>query len=320
MAIPWTASPRATSSWRNERDPGTHGGRRAFPRILACAAFLARKLAPCGVALLAGCNPNVIEGSVADVQGNPLPGVAVQAQSGGAQAITDALGQYRLPFLPGKVTLEFMKTGYTPGRLELTVGQWRRVQANAVALWPLPPSKGVYLFERFRYQAMGAAEPRPYRMGLRDAVHGAAKSPDVTTENPNPCMVCFKMPDYDLAFCKMRLADVSLPGFDSGGATEKVWIRAQPLPVLLEPIDQPDATLVELRLSRPLEPGVYGIHWGALDGYASTDSRVFLFRVAEPGKTLTPEEESATPPAPDEKSPTPVKPRDAAPGEDVPGY
>jgi hypothetical protein len=242
---------------------------------------------------MAGCRPNVIEGAVVDVKGDALPCVAVtvtheRAQGfrarDGAQSLTNALGRYRVPFQPGSVELEFIKTGYTPGRLLLTVPASREVPATTVILWQLPAGKGVYLFENFRYEALSAVEPRPYRAGQHEVVHGAPRNPELGTENANPMILCYKMPDYDIALCKLQLAEVALPGMENVTFTEKVWIRAEPLPVTLERIDEPEGSLFELRLSRPLEPGVYGIHWGALDGYTTTDPRVFLFRVAEPGE------------------------------------
>jgi hypothetical protein len=50
-----------------------------------------------------------------------------------------------------------------------------------------------------------------------------------------------------------------------------------------------------------LTPGVYAVHWGALEGYTTTDSRMFLFRVGE-----------AEPP-PAEAQPTPEKPPEQTP-------
>lgn len=230
----------------------------------------------------AGCTRGVIEGMVVDVQGQALPGVAVGVADGGKQVLTDGCGRYKLPYAPGGLQVVFFKAGYTPGRLDVEVAEARRVEATTVVLWRLPLSKGVYLFENHRYHQLGAAEPKRYRLGDHSLVYGAQKMPEVETLNTTPLVLAYKMPHYDVALCRMQQVEAALPESVDDSYTVAVWVRADPLPVVLDPIDEPDATLIELALSRPLEPGVYGVHWGALDGHTTTDPRVFLFRVTEP--------------------------------------
>ncbi len=234
------------------------------------------------VVLVAGCERSVIEGMVVDVKGEALPGVAVGLVNGEAQGVTDACGRYKLAFEPGALEIEFIKTGYTPGRLDLRVHEARLVDAATVVLWPLPLSKGVYLFEGYRYRQMEAAEPQPYRTNEHDVVHGIERAPELETQNRTPLILCYKMPHYDVHFC--RLEQVEAASFQSPDLmyAQRVWVRAESLPVVIDPIDEPEASLIELRLSRPLDPGVYAVHWDALDGYTTTDPRAFLFSLTEP--------------------------------------
>ena len=60
------------------------------------------------------------------------------------------------------------------------------------------------------------------------------------------------------------------------------------------PLDEPDRLLVELAPAAMLEPGTYAVHWGAFEGLASLEPRVFLFRVPDPAAT---EEEKEAEPA-----------------------
>jgi hypothetical protein len=58
------------------------------------------------------------------------------------------------------------------------------------------------------------------------------------------------------------------------------------------PADEPKHLLGEVRFLDALEPGVYALHWGALNGYSATDSRLFLFAVPSP----EPPPQEASPP------------------------
>ena len=233
--------------------------------------------------LAAGCEPSVIEGTVADVKGDVLPGVGVGAVGDTRQVVTDARGRYALPFEPGALQLVFIKTGYTPGRLDLVVEGARTVQATTVVLWPLPTGKGVHLFEDFRYRQLVEVTSQSYEMAGGDLVQGVKVTPDLVTQTETPMLLCFKMPHYDVRFCRLRQVAVPSPESPDPAYAQEVWASEDTLPALLEPIDEPEGSLVEMRLEAPLTPGVYAVHWGALDTHAPTDPRAYLFRVAEPG-------------------------------------
>jgi len=50
----------------------------------------------------------------------------------------------------------------------------------------------------------------------------------------------------------------------------------------MEPIDLPEGQLQRVVVDRPLQPGVYAVHWGAIEGYTTLDARAYVFRVVEP--------------------------------------
>jgi hypothetical protein len=103
------------------------------------------------------------------------------------------------------------------------------------------------------------------------------------------------MPGYDVHFCRLHVIPASSP---QGSDRREVWASEVSLPVELVPIDEPERCLVQIRLSEALTPGLYGVHWGALEGYTATDPRLFLFEVvdaAHPEKTASPEPEKPAP-------------------------
>jgi len=245
--------------------------------------------------LLCGCDRAVISGTVTDIQGLPLPGVAVIANTGNAQTLTDALGRYTLSAPRNVAGIRLIKDGYTSGYLELQSGQSGSFAVRTVALWHLPPGAGVYLVEDYLFRATTPGEPKPYATdkGPVYAVHVVA--PIEKTTQTKPLIICHKMPAYDVRLARLRNVQVTGPdgGFD-------VWAAETNSPVEAVPIDEPERYLVEIRLAEPLTPGTYALHWGALDGRTSTESRTFLFVVEDPNK---PSEA-----APPEARPAPEKP------------
>lgn len=253
-------------------------------------------------AAFVACDRAVIEGTANDTKGEALPGVVVTVEGGEAQAVTDALGRYKIPYEPGAVELVFMKTGYTPGRLVIEIAELRHVSARPVALWCLPQSPGAYLFEDYRYRPAAPETPKPFTTpDGAGIVHGIQRLPDLEeTVFREPVLVVFKMPLYDVRLCRLSTVQAAPPeAASSAGAdveTKEVWQAEAPLPVEVLPVDEPKRRLAQLRLFRPLESGVYAVHWGSLEGYASTDPRAFLFRVIDPAQADLVEESEAQSP------------------------
>ena len=253
----------------------------------------------CAALLLPGCEPTAtIKGAALDIQGQHLPGVSVTVPNGGGAASTDALGRYSLRVAPGSLRLDFHKTGYTAGWLALDVPTATIVQADNIQLWPLPESKGVYLFQDFRYSALDRAEPKRYLDKNNRNIFGVMRAPQAATLNTAPLLIAHKLPTYDVQAHRIEKTQAALPTASSGAPGETIWAPVEEIRVIASPIDEPDRLLIDLRFERPLVPGDYAIHWGALQGFTTNDTRAFLLHIAAPNE--------AEIEAPAEPAPTPT--------------
>ena len=239
---------------------------------------------------LSGCESGaVVEGLVVDFQGQPLPGVAVIHARDGAQTITNALGTYRLRIQPGETGLEYRKTGYTPGNLQLNIERPRLVEANTVLLWPLPIEKGVYLFKDFRYHELERMEPEAYQQEDGSPLLALPRTPEMETDLESLRLLCYDMPPFDVRL--HRLSEITARKPMTGAVEETVWGPVETISILSAPIDEPEQLLLEIDLLSTLQPGVYAVHWGALDGYTTLDSRCYVFRIADPEEDEATEED-----------------------------
>lgn len=254
-------------------------------------------LAAICLAALAGCDRSLISGKVVNIRGEALPGVAVQVEGTSYQALTDGLGEYRVPYDPGHVVLQFMKTGYTPGILELTAEAPREINAQTVSLWELPRDKGVYLYENFRYRETTRIVPEEFVTRERRRVYATRRWPEIETTATAPVILCYKITDWEVRFCRLELTELftPLPGGDLEEAA--VLARTRTIPARLSAVDEPEGLLRQIELPGPLEPGTYAVHWGALDGATDTDPRIFMFSVVDYMLTLPPEPEDEEEPS-----------------------
>ncbi|HPO13024.1 MAG TPA: carboxypeptidase regulatory-like domain-containing protein [Candidatus Hydrogenedentes bacterium] len=254
---------------------------------------------------LAACErPLILKGQVKDVQGQTLPGVAVAVRNSEYEVATDGRGQYSLHCSPGEMTVDFMKTGYTPGVLQVTIQDRITAEARDVVLWPLPVRKGVYLFENFRYQETTRTEPKRYLSTENKPVFGIKRDPACSTQVPitgdkgfqEPLIIAFKMPDYDLQLHRVNKMEAIIPQQrqvqpleSSPGdlpasqlVKDSVWTAVDTIETLLAPVDEQGRQLFIVRPLKPLSSGVYAVHWGALEGHTSTAPEVYLFQVIGP--------------------------------------
>ena len=244
-----------------------------------------------------------IRGMVTDISGQALPGVVVRVTGTEFGALTNALGRYSLGAAPGHLQLEFMKTGYTPVRTAITVDTIGIVEAAPVALWPLPMGEGVYLFQNYRYYQTTYPRPNRYKVEEQGGVAVGTpvcpelrihwEDPEYESDRNPPVLIGHKMPAYDARMNKMRRVNAALIHEASRSRTstenagniqyhEEIWIADQPVPLRSRILDEAERLLVELRPIQALEPGVYAIHWGALEGYDSIEPRIFLFEIEAP--------------------------------------
>jgi hypothetical protein len=252
---------------------------------------------------LVGCERNKIKGRVLDVQGETLPGVAVHVEGTEFQALTNPLGEYSVEYQPGALALNFIKSGFTPGRLELKVDALKGVDAADVLLWRLPEGWGVYLVEDARYNSVNPIAPDVFTTVSDTLVYGVKKGPEVSTTNATPMIVCYKLPRNEVRFCRMASMEIEVRPPDVKGAVDKskgqkvtVWTVKEKLPVTVTRIDEPEGLLQQIQFTGPLAPGCYAVHWGALEGHTELDKRIFYFNVVDPNAPPPP------PPGPPEKA------------------
>ena len=260
-------------------------------KIAGLVLLLAAGMVACNRAQLVG--DAEIRGSVVDIRGEPIPGVVVSLSDPLTQCLTDGLGEYSLRTEPGRVVLHFMKTGYTSGTMEIEDTGSGTVLARPLSLWCLPQTSGLFLFEDFNYRRAAALKPRPYLDSKNQVIYGVGKlTGTIETQATQPLLLCYKMPSYDAKLCSLAAIEAATP--ESPTLKEKVWVFGESVPLAMAPVDEPQRLLWEVRLMEPLKPGVYAIHWGALDGFTTTDERIFVFAVAQPsGESSVPAEAAA---------------------------
>lgn len=240
--------------------------------------LLAAGLVSCNRAELVGGAE--IRGIVVDLRGEPIPGVVVTISDPLTQCLTDGLGQYSLRTEPGRAELHFMKTGYTSGTMLIEDTGTGAVLARPLSLWCLPQTTGLFLFEDYKYRRVAPLKPRPYVESNDHVIYGVGKLTGIIeTQSPQPLLLCYKMPSYDAKLCRLATVDAAAP--DSPAIKDKVWVFSESAPLAMAPVDEPERLLWEVRLMAPLEPGIYALHWGAFDGYTTTDERIFAFAVAQ---------------------------------------
>lgn len=279
-----------------------HGARAARDGILPPTA---RLLLFAGALVIAGCDPRVaVTGEVRNVDGEPLPGVSVKAEAAQAFGVTNGNGVFgRRPNLlavpPGPWELVYIKSGFTTAYQEIETGDARTVEAPPVTLWPLPAARGVYLLEGIHYTSLTRATPERYRALNGGAAYGLNEKirPEVELAESPAFFVSHKMATYDWQLSRLETVRVFRPGVEAPPSgeevdeslTESIWAAAVRLPVETIPVDLPERLLWQIRPAVPMQPGVYAIHWGALDGDSTTEESVYLIGIQAPEAEAEPE-------------------------------
>lgn len=220
--------------------------------------------------------------AVVDIAGEALPGVAVSVYGADRQAVTDGTGQYRISAPRGYHQIDFEKTGYAPARVVLDGVEGSSVDMPQTVMWPLPDSQGVYAFENGRYRSLTRVEPHRYLSGETTSVFGSKKGPESFIDPKKmPMLVVYRLPGFDLQLSSLH--QVELTPAEAGAAAQgykvPTWVTERRISMHTRPVDSPAGLLLELESDEPLPPGDYAIHWGAYDGFATTDARAYLFRV-----------------------------------------
>jgi hypothetical protein len=237
-------------------------------------------------ALFTGCGKSVIQGVVQDMHGETLPGVSVRVMGSDRSALTDARGKYLLTHELGMFQVVYAKSGYTTALADLYYSEPALNQQSPVELWSLPPKEGVFHFTGTRYDAIDQRTFRKYFLSDGTIEQALREMPDHTIAGERPLLLCFKTPRRNAKLARLQEVEAHLPTDPS--QTFGVWIAGGSVPVDLIPVVPSDPSLLQVRLVEPLQPGMYALHWGALDGHSSLDERIFIFVVtAEPTIDLT---------------------------------
>ncbi len=246
----------------------------------------ARRLGLFGVFLLslAGCERAIVEGRALNARGEALPGVVVRIAGTDRQDLSDALGQYRLTSerTRGDARLQLSKSGYAPAEVTVQIGRRLVVPAPDATLWPLPLNPGVYSFSGAQYVSADWVLPKQYYLKDGSTAFGAElpETLRASVDASDVYIVCFRTPRYNARLSRLSTAEATVPGLDSESL--QVWVESGTIGAGLTAIDHPAGQLLRVVVDRPLEPGVYGVHWGAMEGYTTLENRVYAFEIAAP--------------------------------------
>lgn len=307
------------------KNPRRAGRNTTIARSLSfLSAFAGRRARIVPVALLCllgvGCQPRVgLQGLVTNLDGEPLPGVAVKVEALQAFSISNGNGIFgtrpnTLGVPPGTWELSYIKSGYTTEFHTITTGKGRLLEVPPVSLWPLPAAKGVYVLEGLNYRPFTRATPDRYLRDDNSPVYGIKQEPELLLEAPPELIISHKMASYDWQLSRLEATEVLRQGVTASGADaapesvgDNVWAAAIRLPIQALPVDQPEQLLWRINVSAPLGPGFYAIHWGGLDGDTTTEESVYLFGIADPEATA-PEETAGDADSP-QNAETPQEPQ-----------
>ncbi|GMV99225.1 MAG: hypothetical protein AMXMBFR84_03640 [Candidatus Hydrogenedentota bacterium] len=268
------------------------------------------------LAVCAGCTPNVINGTVTDIRGEALPGVAVEIVGMDRQALTNPRGEYKLRYAQAEtLSLAFFKTGYTPGLVELPIEGPSAKQVTPVALWPLPNVNGVFLYEDFEYIRARPVEPERYVTDATGTVYGTLTSSDVGTTNPEPLILCYKMPKYGAHLYKLATLEGRLQESGEEGDMLNVLVPVREIPIAYTAIDEPQGQLMQIQPLQPLAPDSYVVEFGVVSGENVRETRMFLFYVFDPMLAPPATEETAAEEKPEEAGEPKSSERESNPDE-----
>lgn len=239
---------------------------------------------------LAACSRDTIQGRVTNMRGEALPGVTVVVAGTSTQDLTDGLGRYRIAVPAGSDALVFSKSGYTSAKVPLTAGRGAPPEA---VLWVLPTNAGVYDAGQHHYRESTWVVPKQHYLKDGSAAFGVELPAGVLESTTEPFLLAHRTPRYNAQLSRLVPEAARLQGIEEKSI--EVWVEAGTMAVGLEPLDPAESLLLRVQIGRPLEPGVYGIHWGAMEGYTTLDNRVFLFRVPEPPEADAAGETEAAP-------------------------
>ena len=266
-----------------------------------CAVGLSAWVALMALALsTAGCAPQVgVQGQVYNIEGEPLPGVSVRVEQLGAFSVSNGSGFFgkrpnTLSLPPGTWELAYFKTGFTTVRQSIITGDIRTLEVPPVQLWPLPSAKGVYSLDRLTYRPFTRLTPERHLRDNNTPVFGVKLTPELKLPAAPSMIISHRMANYDWQLSRMEEVRVLREGFepyppgetpkeeDLEARMETIWATSVRLPIQTLPVDEPEQQLWRIVPSVELGPGIYAVHWGALDGDPGTEPSAYLLEIVDP--------------------------------------
>jgi len=96
--------------------------------------------------LMAGCTrARTLDGQVVDIWGSPIEGATVVLEGHVVRPMTDAYGNFELPWVVGKQKIKAGKEGYIQEHLEIEVIDGGEVPNPVLKLYPKPEEVGFYV-------------------------------------------------------------------------------------------------------------------------------------------------------------------------------
>lgn len=259
----------------------------------------------------AGCTPQVgVQGVVYNIEGEPLPGVSVRVEQIGAFSVSNGSGIFgkrpnTLSLPPGTWELAYYKTGFTTARQTVATGDVRTLEVPPVQLWPLPSAKGVYSLDRLTYRPLTRLTPERHLRENNTPVFGVKLAPELKLPAAPAMIISHRMANYDWQLSRLEQVSVLREGFEAlpPGDTlkeeelatrmETIWAPSVRLPIQTLPVDEPEQQLWRIVPAVDLGPGIYAVHWGALDGDPGTEPSAYLLEIIDPNAPPEPVEAEA---------------------------
>jgi hypothetical protein len=130
--------------------------------------------------LLGGCGSKVsINGTVQDVDGNPIADAAAAVVGTTDVSMSDATGVFSVSTAPGDLSVSVGKLGYLSYSAELVATEAGEADLGTIQLQPTPPSKGLWLYDSgaFTQIARTALEHQPRGKGRQHCLpEGASEA------------------------------------------------------------------------------------------------------------------------------------------------
>ena len=110
------------------------------------------------VITFSGCSKPEIDGKVVDYYNQPISEVNVSVQGTQFSSSTNANGAYSIGFVPGKVQLKFVKSGYAEATKTFDIASETSFPAEQMQLMKLPTDKGIWFLGDNDYTAISSGD------------------------------------------------------------------------------------------------------------------------------------------------------------------